>query len=47
MVTHDARVSSAADRVLQMRDGQIVRETYLDKQRDARSLVSNLVQLEV
>ena len=37
MVTHDARIASASNRVLQMRDGRIVSEA---------KLLSNLVQME-
>jgi putative ABC transport system ATP-binding protein len=46
MVTHDARVASASDRVLQMRDGRIVDETSLEDSRDPGRLLSNLVLLE-
>jgi putative ABC transport system ATP-binding protein len=45
LVTHDAKVASLADRVLFMRDGQIVRETSLDESDDA-STISRLVELD-
>jgi putative ABC transport system ATP-binding protein len=47
LVTHDARVASAADRVVRMRDGAIVGETGLDDSRDRRRLLSKLIELEV
>jgi len=46
LVTHDARVASSADRVLQMRDGQIVGEKRLENGRNPLQILSNLIQLE-
>jgi putative ABC transport system ATP-binding protein len=46
LVTHDARVASAADRVVTMRDGLAVDETRLDNGRDARKVLSQLIGLE-
>jgi putative ABC transport system ATP-binding protein len=47
LVTHDPRVAAAADRVIHMRDGQITEESRLGGERDAASLASSLVRLEV
>ncbi len=47
LVTHDARVASAADRVIHMRDGVISEETRLSGDRDPAALASQLVRLEV
>jgi putative ABC transport system ATP-binding protein len=47
LVTHDARVASAADRVIHMRDGLISEETRLSGDRDPATLASQLVRLEV
>ena len=47
LVTHDARVASAADRVIHMRDGLISEETKLSGDRDPAALASQLVRLEV
>jgi putative ABC transport system ATP-binding protein len=46
LVTHDARVAAAADRVVTMRDGLAVDETRLDDSRDARNVLSQLIGLE-
>ncbi|MFC1935513.1 ABC transporter ATP-binding protein [Chloroflexota bacterium] len=46
LVTHDPRVASTANRVLMMRDGQIVRETKLETGRDPRQVLSSLIQVE-
>jgi putative ABC transport system ATP-binding protein len=46
MVTHDARVAAAADRVVTMRDGLAVDETRLGDSRDARNVLSQLIGLE-
>jgi putative ABC transport system ATP-binding protein len=45
LVTHDARVAAAADRVVTMRDG-LVDETRLGDSRDARQVLSHLIGLE-
>jgi putative ABC transport system ATP-binding protein len=47
LVTHDARVASAADRVVRMRDGGIVGETSIKGDRDRGRLLSSLIDLEV
>ena len=47
LVTHDARVAAAADRVIHMRDGLISEETRLTGDRDPAALASQLVRLEV
>jgi putative ABC transport system ATP-binding protein len=47
LVTHDARVASAADRVIHMRDGLISEETRLSGDRDPGALASQLLRLEV
>jgi putative ABC transport system ATP-binding protein len=46
LVTHDARVAAAADRVIHMRDGTITNESRMEGARDSASLAS-LVRLEV
>ncbi len=45
LVTHDAKIASVADRVLFMRDGQIVRETSLEGLDDP-FMISRLIELE-
>jgi putative ABC transport system ATP-binding protein len=47
LVTHDARVASAADRVIRMRDGSFVGETRIEDSRDRSRLLSSLIDLEV
>jgi len=47
LVTHDPRVASVANRVISMRDGQIRSETHLEPGRDARAVMTGLVELEV
>lgn len=47
LVTHDARVASAADRILQISDGRIVDEARLESGSEPRQLPSHLVELEV
>ena len=47
LVTHDARVASAADRVVRMRDGEIASDTAMNRNGDARSRVADLVALEL
>ncbi|MGH2534623.1 MAG: ABC transporter ATP-binding protein [Thermomicrobiales bacterium] len=47
LVTHDARVASAADRVLTMRDGRISDETRLtDAKREMSRVLSELIDLD-
>jgi putative ABC transport system ATP-binding protein len=46
LVTHDARVAAAADRVLAMRDGLVVDETRLEDRREPSAVVSQLLRLE-
>ena len=46
LVTHDARVASAADRVIRMRDGNFVSETKIDDSRDRSQLLSDLIERE-
>jgi len=45
VVTHDARVASAADRLLTMRDGEIVSHTRLGDGASALGLLAELVDL--
>jgi putative ABC transport system ATP-binding protein len=47
LVTHDARVASAADRVIHMRDGLISEQTLLSGERDPGALASQMLRLEV
>ena len=47
LVTHDARVASAADRVIHMRDGLISEQTLLSGDRDPGVLASQMLRLEV
>ena len=47
LVTHDARVASAADRVIHMRDGLISEQTLLSGDHDPGALASQLLRLEV
>ncbi|MCS6843644.1 MAG: ABC transporter ATP-binding protein [Caldilineales bacterium] len=42
LATHDLRMASQADRVLSLRDGQIVKETVLQPGRDARDVIEAL-----
>jgi putative ABC transport system ATP-binding protein len=46
LVTHDARVASAADRVINMRDGSITNETLLAAQERPGAVLSDLISLE-
>jgi putative ABC transport system ATP-binding protein len=46
LVTHDARVASAADRIIRMRDGGFVGETCIEDSRDRSRLLSSLIDLE-
>jgi putative ABC transport system ATP-binding protein len=47
LVTHDPRVASMADRVLTMRDGQIVDETAMSADEPSAEALAQLVRLEV
>jgi putative ABC transport system ATP-binding protein len=47
LVTHDPKIASNADRVLFMRDGQLVNEALMVKTGDAVAILSHLVQLEL
>jgi putative ABC transport system ATP-binding protein len=47
LVTHDARVASAADRVLLMRDGEVVDETPLDTSEQPQNVLARFVQVEL
>ncbi|HEX6696395.1 MAG TPA: ABC transporter ATP-binding protein [Solirubrobacteraceae bacterium] len=47
LVTHDARVASAADRVIHMRDGLISEQTLLSGDRNPGVLASQMLRLEV
>jgi putative ABC transport system ATP-binding protein len=46
LVTHDARVASAADRVISMRDGLVVDESALADGAEPSVVLSQLLQLE-
>ncbi len=46
LVTHDAKVASMADRVITMRDGQIVEDTDLQEQSASNLALNHLVSLE-
>jgi putative ABC transport system ATP-binding protein len=46
LVSHDARVASAADRVVYLRDGQIKDQSRLERTMDSRSVLSRLMELE-
>jgi putative ABC transport system ATP-binding protein len=46
LVSHDARVASAAERVIYMRDGSIKDETLMERDHDARKVLSRIIQLE-
>jgi putative ABC transport system ATP-binding protein len=43
LVTHDANVASAADRVVRMRDGQVVGENHLEGREISEDLLRSLV----
>ena len=42
LATHDLRIASQADRVISLRDGQIVKETVLQPGRSAREVLAEL-----
>jgi ABC-type lipoprotein export system ATPase subunit len=42
LATHDLRTASQADRVLTLRDGQIVKETVLQPGRSSREVLAEL-----
>lgn len=46
LVTHDANVASAADRVVRMRDGVIVGESRLEGRRPSNEVLRSLVGME-
>jgi putative ABC transport system ATP-binding protein len=46
LVTHDANVASAADRVIRMRDGVIVGETRLQTHEPSDEVLRALVNME-
>lgn len=46
LVTHDAKVASMANRVITMRDGQIVEDTDLQEQESVNLALNHLVSLE-
>ncbi len=46
LVTHDANVASAADRVVRMRDGGIVGESRLEGRRPSNEVLRSLVGME-
>ena len=47
LVTHDPNVASAADRVVRMRDGQIVGQSHLEGREPSNEVLRSLVGLEV
>jgi putative ABC transport system ATP-binding protein len=47
LVTHDARVAAAADRVVTLRDGLVVDEARLVNRDDSSAVLSQLLRLEV
>ncbi len=46
LVTHDANVASAADRVVRMRDGQIVGQSRIEGREPPNDILRSLVELE-
>jgi putative ABC transport system ATP-binding protein len=46
IVTHDPNVASIAGRVVFMKDGQITHQTTLEEQHDAKTLLTELLDLE-
>jgi putative ABC transport system ATP-binding protein len=47
MVTHDPRAASHADRILFLRDGQVVGETHLATSGDSGAILHRLAELEM
>ncbi len=47
LVTHDANVASAADRVIRMRDGEVIGENRLEGRAPSSDFLRSLVELEV
>jgi len=47
MVTHDPNVASIAQRVIFMRDGQITHEARMDDRRDTKTLLTEMLEVEV
>lgn len=47
LVTHDANVASAADRVVRMRDGLVIGESRLEERAPSSDFLRTLVELEV
>jgi len=47
LVTHDARVAAAADRVVSLRDGLVVDEARLGERTEPAAILSQLLRLEV
>jgi putative ABC transport system ATP-binding protein len=45
LVSHDARVASAAERVIYMRDGGITDEARMEHGHDSRAVLSRMIQL--
>jgi putative ABC transport system ATP-binding protein len=46
LVTHDARVASAGDRIVHLRDGLVADETRLTERRDPSAVLAQLLELE-
>ena len=47
LVTHDPRAASHADRIVFLKDGQVVGETQLASSGDASSILRRLAELEM
>jgi putative ABC transport system ATP-binding protein len=45
LVTHDPLVASVADRVVRMRDGQIVSESAIESSQDPRHRLSEVIEI--